>query len=343
MDCYSELIGGFVRSRGRVTYVTGLPGVRRGFQLQFSAMANHSKWLADTSPDIPVSDAVRGAVTIRLEDLWHYLPLAAERPEEDIEHVHQLRVAARRASAALQIFQPLLPKRSAKWVCQELKRVRRAAGDARDFDVFIERLSANGSASGPHTGSSILDELHERRRQSQPAVVDAYQQLRLWQFGLRIELLSERVRWRGKPPEPDFGTAARQMLRPVIDEFHRASHADFSDTANLHELRICGKQLRYAMELLAGAFPKGFRKDLYPTVGEMQEKLGIVNDHATACDRLSRWAGETDDAERKSVYQRLADLEAAAIETTADEFRNWWTPQWGDDFEGRLRAMLESH
>ena len=37
----------------------------------------------------------------RLRGVLHYLPLAAEHPEEDIEHVHQLRVSSRRGSIVL--------------------------------------------------------------------------------------------------------------------------------------------------------------------------------------------------------------------------------------------------
>jgi CHAD domain-containing protein len=304
-------------------------------------MVVHSKWLADTSPDMSVSAVARTAVTNRLETFWHYLPLAAERPEDDVEYIHQLRVSTRRSSAALQIFGSLLPKRSSKWLRQELGRVRRAAGDARDFDVFIDRLSEEKNHLDPEIRAAIMEELRERREDAQPAVIEACEDLRLWQFDLRIELLADRVRWRGEPPEPDFGTAAREMLSPIVDEFHEARLADFADTAALHQLRICGKGLRYAMELLAGAFPKAFRKELYPTVGEMQDKLGIVNDHASACARLSSWLGETDDPAKAAVYKQLADQEADAIERSADEFRTWWTPKWADDFEAQLRDMIE--
>jgi CHAD domain-containing protein len=324
------------------TSVISQPQVQVPVEGPTRSMVVHSKWLADSSPEMPVSEVARSGIKRRLETLWHYLPLAAERPEEDIEHIHQLRVWTRRSDAALEIFENLQPKRSIRWIRQELRRVRKAAGDARDFDVFIERLEAGTDGFDPHILRRITDELRWRRQAAQPAVQGSYAQLKLWQFDLRIDLLAERVRWRGVLPEPDFGTAARQMLRPVVEKFHAARQADFADTEALHQLRICGKCLRYAMELLAGGFPKGFRKELYPTVGLMQDKLGVLNDHATAYDRLSRWMRETDDPEMRAIYGQLADREAAAIETTADEFRNWWTPQWADDFETALRDAVES-
>jgi hypothetical protein len=95
------------------------------------------------------------------------------------------------------------------------------------------------------------------------------------------------------------------------------------------------------MELLAGAFHKAFRKELYPTVGRMQDKLGVLNDHATAYARLSQWLEETEDPIMAGVYTELASREAAAIQASADEFRNWWTAEWADEFEGQLRELIE--
>ena len=55
------------------------------------------KWIEGTSAEQPVSAAARRALEVRLAVVWHYLPLAAKRASEDVEHVHQLRVASRRA------------------------------------------------------------------------------------------------------------------------------------------------------------------------------------------------------------------------------------------------------
>jgi CHAD domain-containing protein len=300
-----------------------------------------SKWLAETTPDMPIAEVARIALKNRLLTVWHYLPLAATKPEEDVEYIHQLRVSTRRSGAALQIFRSLLPKKSLKWLSRELRRIRKAAGEARDLDVFIERLSRQGQTSHTQALEGVVGDLRIRRQRAQPLVLEVYEDLRLWKLELRIELLVERVRWRERSPEPDFRTAAAEMLRPVIDEFHEARSADFADIEALHQLRICGKALRYAMELLAGAFHKSFRKRVYPTVGEMQDRLGMVNDHAVACERLGSWMREASDPGRIAVLKQLSDRECAALETTAEEFRAWWTPQWAETFEAQLREAME--
>ena len=63
------------------------------------------KRLGKLDPNGPLCDAARPMIDSMLGTVWHYLPLAAEQPGDDVEHVHQLRVATRRAGAALSIFQ----------------------------------------------------------------------------------------------------------------------------------------------------------------------------------------------------------------------------------------------
>src|SRR5205807_197113 len=88
---------------------------------------------------------------------------------------------------------------------------------------------------------------------------------------------------------------ARAGLRPLVEAFLAAAPAAAADDAALHRFRIRGKELRYALELLAGAFPATFRDELYPVAAALQERLGLVNDLATAQRRLAEWLNETGD------------------------------------------------
>ena len=73
-------------------------------------MVRKGKWISDVSPDEPLLVVARCVLESRLEQVWHYLPRAADEPEH-VENVHQLRVSTRRAMAALEIFQDLEPPR----------------------------------------------------------------------------------------------------------------------------------------------------------------------------------------------------------------------------------------
>ena len=99
------------------------------------------KWIEGIGPDGSVDDAARRSLEPRLTAVVHWLPLAAYLAEHDVEHVHRLRVSTRRAVAALKLYRDWLPRKQRRWVKKRLKKIRRAAGDARDLDVLAERLA----------------------------------------------------------------------------------------------------------------------------------------------------------------------------------------------------------
>jgi hypothetical protein len=79
-------------------------------------------------------------LTVRLVAVCHYLPLAMYQAEKDPENVHQLRVSTRRSGAAVDIFALCLPEKVYKAIRKQLRNIRRAAGAARDWDVFLDSL-----------------------------------------------------------------------------------------------------------------------------------------------------------------------------------------------------------
>lgn len=98
------------------------------------------KWVLGASADDRVSDVAVLTLQNRLGAILHFLPLAAKKAAEDLEHVHHLRVAARRPMAALRLYEDLMPQRRFEWMKKQLRRVRQAANDARDCDVLLQRL-----------------------------------------------------------------------------------------------------------------------------------------------------------------------------------------------------------
>src|SRR5437879_5121556 len=99
------------------------------------------KWISGLGASTPLVDAARRVLTIRLEVVRDYLGLALREPDKDPEYVHQLRVGTRRAGAAIDIFSPCLPDKVYRAARKQLKRLRRAAGEARDWDVFLMDLT----------------------------------------------------------------------------------------------------------------------------------------------------------------------------------------------------------
>jgi CHAD domain-containing protein len=303
-----------------------------------SCAMRRTKWIDVESPEEPVSRVARRALQGRLELVWYYLPAAALEPEEDIEYVHQLRVSTRRAMAALEIFESLAPRKRRKWFAKQLKRIRKAAGDARDYDVMLQRLAPICEAEQGGAGQRFLKWLAERRADAQAPIRAIHRRLVKRRFPRRIDTLVARVRFRGGPDrqEPSFACAARSNLRPLAEAFFAAGAADLSSVAALHQFRIQGKLLRYAMEVFAGAFGPALRKELYPIVEQLQERLGKINDHATAAARYQAWLAEIDDPGQRQLLSDLAEGEASALEAERRTFLAWWTPERAADLRWRL-------
>ena len=111
------------------------------------------KWIRDLMPETPVEEAARHVLFVRLQVVQDYLPRAALEADDDVEYVHQLRVGTRRADAALRIFAGCLPGKTYRKARKHLKRLRRAAGAVRDWDVFLaDLLGREKKADTRHRG-----------------------------------------------------------------------------------------------------------------------------------------------------------------------------------------------
>lgn len=275
-----------------------------------------------------MTEVAARTLKFRLEPVAKLLPLAALKSKEDIEYLHQLRVSTRRADAALDMYRELLPDWRAAWIEKQLGRIRQATGDARDDDVFARRLAEDEAPAA----AELLRRVHEHRSESQQAVRDVYERLtrKKGRFERRIEKLLKRVRVRGKhkkSKEPTYRDWAEDHLRPILDEFFAMAEGDLHDTGTLHQFRIVGKKLRYALELLSAAFDSELQKNAYPLIETLQDQLGRVNDHASALSRLGRWAEANKDPEQAKYLEEMLHREQSHLEESRRQFSAWWTAE----------------
>src|SRR5262249_9655790 len=159
----------------------------------------------------------------------------------------------------------------------------------------------------------------------------------------RIDKLLERIRPRrgesGLPTALSFGDWARQRLGSVVKNFFDSIPGDRKDEAALHQLRIRGKELRYAVELLAGAFPDELGTKIYPILEEMQDRMGQINDLATAKLRLQRKIEAARDAKEAASWRRLLAKEQARLDQALKEFWQWCFPQLRQMREGFVAIL----
>ena len=259
-----------------------------------SAWPGSANGLIRFPPAARVSDAARVSLEARLATVAYWLPLAARQIDDDIEKVHQLRVATRRALAALKLYRDWLPHDGDRWLSRRLKKIRRAAGAARDLDVLADwmRKELNGQSGG------VLAMVADERAAAQPkimAVADQCEEEN--RFRRKMYGLLTGVRPRGKrqkTQDVSFHNWAETQFAQAAENFFAALPNQNSDLSALHQFRIRGKQLRYTLELLASAFGPELRESHYPIVQELQEQLGQINDCVAADARLRRWRRKID-------------------------------------------------
>jgi CHAD domain-containing protein len=304
-------------------------------------MIMRGKWVGGTSAEQRLSSAARAALKARLRKVCRLLPRAALRAEEDIEYVHQLRVAARRALAAVKVLKDLLPARPARRLRKKLKRIRRAAGEARELDVLIACLKAKANQD-VETDRCVVQHLIELRQAAQSPLSEIHARLSE-RFQRQARDLVRQVAWRRQnASEPTFAEAARIRLRPLMKKFFAASPSPTSTPEDLHRLRIAGKRLRYALEIFAGALPKPFRAGLYRELTEVLDRLGEINDHAVARRRFETSSQMAPSAALVEEFRKLASAEDEQLRCQVHCFLGWWTPEAARHLHKRFMKRLRS-
>ncbi len=216
---------------------------------------------------------------------------------EDIEYVHEMRVALRRLRAALKAFRKaldgLVPALRA-----ELELLADALGKVRDSDVFLVFLrdyAAQAPAEHWPYLRGLLGAERRRRRRYFLALIEGQGSERLAAFRAKYDpILTGRategglvslagggeVRLRGRAP----GILLKRLR--AVRKTGRGLAA--ASVGQQHALRIQCKRLRYTAEFLADLYPQGLDALIAP-MQAMQDALGDVHDADVYKERITRY------------------------------------------------------
>ena len=89
--------------------------------------------------DMTFAEAGKRTVAVRAGELWDHAENVLDT--NDIERVHDMRVATRRLRAVLEIFAPCFPPGRHRTVLKEVKALADALGARRDPDVQLDALA----------------------------------------------------------------------------------------------------------------------------------------------------------------------------------------------------------
>jgi CHAD domain-containing protein len=226
----------------------------------------------------------------------HFATMLAKEPGtrlgDDIEELHDMRVASRRLRAALALFAEHLPAEAAR-LQPELAWVGRTIGAVRDLDVQLEQLD-EWAAALPEPDREPLDRLRalldDARTEARREMLGALDSPRYERFVRRFGAMLRSRSGARTPPAP--------VVAPdLVERRHRALRkarrriGDNAEPSAYHRLRIAGKRFRYALEFVEEVYPRETKQLVTRTVA-LQDLLGAYQDADVAIVRLRDLASD---------------------------------------------------
>jgi len=305
-----------------------------------------SKRISDLNEMTPVEDAARRVLALRLEAVRDRIADALTPGENCRQHVHALRVASRRAAAAVDLFVEYLPKKVFKEVRRQLRLIRRAVGTARDWDVVLAHYS-KGLKHAELDDQPAYDMLIGYALAHRvPAQLRLEQACPEYPFGFDRLMTSTLAAIRSRESQQEtFGGYARPLFAQMVGGFNAMCDRDDGDWVQLHQVRIAGKRLRYSLELVRDCVDESLDTTLAPSLVSLQETLGVVNDNYHAAHLLREIFGGLDHCHSAtgSRYRALVERQLQECEilmrTGREEYIRW-LQQWRSSAMQRALTAL---
>lgn len=277
-------------------------------------MNRPEKWQAGVTAASKVRAVARQTLRLRFGRVAKNLKRAAKKQSHNqTDNIHKLRTWCRRAAAAVELFQPLLSKKEARWFARQLKRVRQAAGDVRDLDVMLEQAADN---------PSLAEELKkERDRALKPLAKLHKRLLRSSKFDKRQRRLLRDI----DQPKKRLGEWGTKRTGKQAAALVALGERSLQALEAAHGFRIAGKELRYVLEIMGGALPIAAVK-LYELLGDLQQRIGVICDHAAAEKMYQALLTKVSRSHREPLRAAIATAKKEKVRRHR-AFLRWWTPQ----------------
>jgi CHAD domain-containing protein len=304
-------------------------------------LTSQKKWLKDKAiaeylvreriglePADPLAEAGRKVLSIYFGQMLLHEP--ETRLGNDIEALHDMRVAIRRMRAAFKLVGNGFRKKKVKPLLAGLKATGSVLGQVRDLDVLMENLLRYQSSlpDGDQADFQPVVETwaaqREQARQEMLAYLDSKKYRRFKQEFLAFVTKAGR----GAKPIPDAVVVPyqlRHLVPGLIFERYEAARVyelvlDEAAPETLHQLRIALKHLRYAIEFFAEILGEE-SKGVVEAIKALQDHLGQLNDAETACIFFRDLLAEQPDKEQLAAYLEARQAERQAL---LDSFPQAW-------------------
>jgi CHAD domain-containing protein len=339
----------------RMRHECGLqPAILSKFEAGLLAAGMHVPEIPDLGPTTLAPNPTIGAVAYAVlrRNLASMLAHeAGTRLGEDIEQLHDMRVATRRLRAALALFAGVLPGHALR-LRVELSWLANELGVVRDLDVQLQRLEGWRDEL-PAQDSGALTDLARLLGHERHAAREAM--LRCLDSPRYDQLVSEFTQILRPGPGQGSGRQFRAAQAPaagVVPGLIMARHRSAvtaarrarrsGNPADYHRLRIRCKRLRYALEFVSEIYDDHTR-GVVKRVVKLQDCLGVMQDAQVAASRLHALATAGTSGLSSATlfamggvaerYRREADRLALTLPASLDTLKG---PRWR-----RFKALME--
>lgn len=272
-----------------------------------------------------------------LKSVQRLLKVAAWDWQDDDEHVHQLRVSARRALAAMHFFQELIPDPDRRWFRKKLKAVLRKTREARELDVLTtEKLFACGKRE-----RRLRKKWRSQRQDAQGSILAIQQKLaRNHRFRKHSRHLKRKLESDESLTRVSGERWCCTRFEEICQQFAMAD-SDAFDPDALHQLRIKTKQFRYIVDVVEQATSLRKLEALKSALAAMQEQLGQIQDCIAAKALLQKSQQTTKKPRDRDNLRRSIDRMNHRISEQTALYRSWSKSRGGRKVAECLEVISE--
>ncbi len=142
--------------------------------------------------DEPFARAAVRVVEVRAAEVFEHS--ADVLDVEEIERVHDMRVATRRLRASLEVFEPCFPAKRWRRALRRVKALGDGLGERRDRDVaiaFLESFASDAPEGDRADLARLIAELRDEQRRANDELAPLLAAKRLKKLQRRLDALGE--------------------------------------------------------------------------------------------------------------------------------------------------------
>ena len=243
----------------------------------------------DVAPGVPAEAGARGIHQAIVGILTANEP--GLRANIDTEFLHDFRVALRRTRSLLRQLKHVFPSDSVEHFSTEFSWLGRLTGPPRDLDVLVLSLRAHAADLPAGDLDALIGFLGDAQAHERQTLIEALDSPRYQ------TLLAAWQRFLAQPAA--FASTAPDARRPLAEvvarrawrlskRLARSAEAidEHSDPAELHEVRITAKKLRYLIDVTSSFYDADDLECVLTPLKKLQRVLGDFNDAVVQETRL---------------------------------------------------------